>query len=512
MPTTSNIRRRRISFLLRRRFFLVITVVAMVPFGIGYFLANLEVWQASAASADPSKVEAGEEFPGGDATSRKSNQTRNAFSKSSGNLNFKRELNFKVGNGIFKKIWVSAPASTKASDGLGPLYNARSCQRCHLKDGRGHPPKANWPEDDSVSMFLRLSIPPETEEQKALLASHKLNVIPEPTYGGQLQDLSVQGHDAEGKMHITYEEVPVELSGGEHASLRKPTYKVENLGYGPLHPKVMLSPRIAPQMLGLGLLEAIPEAQILANEDKRDKDSDGISGQAQMVWSVKTNKAVLGRFGWKAGNPTVAQQSAGAFAGDMGLSNPLVKGGFGECTQKQTFCRNAPNGETERYSNLEVGQEMFDLVVFYAQNLAVPKRRDHDAPDVLRGKEIFNMVGCSSCHQPKFKTGKLDGAPHLSGQLIWPYTDLLLHDMGEGLADNRPEGVANGQEWRTAPLWGIGLTPIVNGHSFYLHDGRARNLLEAILWHGGEAQAARDAVTQISPEERADLIRFVGSL
>jgi CxxC motif-containing protein (DUF1111 family) len=221
---------------------------------------------------------------------------------------------------------------------------------------------------------------------------------------------------------------------------------------------------------------------------------------------------VLGRFGWKAGNPTVKAQSAGAFEGDIGISNPLARNAWGDCTVKQSRCRKAPNGSSAKLGNVEAGEKFLNLVTFYAQNLAVPRRRNPDSPDVLAGKKLFYEVGCVKCHQPKFKTGALEGQPHLSGQLIWPYTDMLLHDMGEGLSDNRPEGVASGREWRTAPLWGIGLTPIVNGHSFYLHDGRARSLTEAILWHDGEAKGARDAYAGLGQEDRERLVAFVNSL
>jgi CxxC motif-containing protein (DUF1111 family) len=461
---------------------------------------------------DFTRPEAGEEFPGGAATSRKSVDNSNAFSNSSGNMPFRKELDFKVGNGIFRKLWVSAPASTSSSDGLGPLYNARSCQRCHLKDGRGHPPEANFPDDDATSMFLRLSIPPKTQEQRQLLAARKINVIPEPTYGGQLQDFAIQGHDAEGKMHIEYADRPFVFPDGGKVMLRKPAYSVDRLAYGPLHPDAMLSPRVSPQMIGLGLLEAVPEAQIRALADPDDKDGDGISGRPNELWSKDKTRLVLGRFGWKAGNPTVKAQSAGAFEGDIGISNPLARNAWGDCTVKQSRCREAPNGSSAKLGNVEAGEKFLNLVTFYAQNLAVPGRRNPDSPDVLAGKKLFYEVGCVQCHQPKFKTGVLEGQPHLSGQLIWPYTDMLLHDMGEGLADNRPEGLASGREWRTTPLWGIGLTPIVNGHSFYLHDGRARNLEEAILWHDGEAKGARDAYAGLGQEDRERLVAFVNSL
>lgn len=458
----------------------------------------------------PPALEPGEDKPGGAATSRASTDNRNAFSQFSGNMSFSQEFDFKIGNAIFRKTWVSAPSSTKSSDGLGPLYNARSCQGCHLKDGRGHPPSANWPEDTAVSMFLRLSIPPETEEQRQALSSGRVNVIGEPTYGGQLQNFAIQGHRGEGQMHIDYVDVRVSLNGGEIVTLRKPTYSVKELGYGPMHPKVMLSPRVAPPMIGLGLIEAIPEQDIVAKEDPDDKDGDGISGRAQRVWSLENKSVALGRFGWKGGTPSVAQQSAEAFAGDIGIATSLVPRLSGDCTAVQSQCVNAPNGGDK--NGRELADSMFRLVVFYSQNLAVPARRNANSADVLAGKQIFHEIGCASCHHPSYRTGASPGSPHLANQLIWPYTDLLLHDMGDELADNRPEGRATGHEWKTAPLWGVGLTETVSGHSYLLHDGRARNVKEAILWHGGEAKAARDRFSNLPQADRERLIAFVNSL
>jgi CxxC motif-containing protein (DUF1111 family) len=274
----------------------------------------------------------------------------------------------------------------------------------------------------------------------------------------------------------------------------------------------MMSPRIAPPMIGLGLIEAIAEAAIRANADPDDRDKDGISGRPNEVWSVADDHVTLGRFGWKAGAPSIRQQSAEAAAGDIGLSNPLAPQAAGDCTGAQKVCLDAPNGNSERSGGFEIGQELMDLVVFYTQNLAVPLRRGADKPEVLQGKALFNSLGCAACHRPSFTTGTVEGQPQLSNQKIWPYTDLLLHDMGEGLADNRPEGVADGREWRTAPLWGLGLTEIVSGHTFFLHDGRARNVEEAILWHGGEAQAARDGYAKLTKAERKALLAFVNSL
>ena len=222
---------------------------------------------------------------------------------------------------------------------------------------------------------------------------------------------------------------------------------------------------------------------------------------------------MLGRFGLKAGAPTVKEQSAGAFAGDMGLSTPLHPAPWGDCSEAQPTCRDAPHGqESGIRDGLEVDGRSLDLVTFYSRNLGVPERRGVDDPQVLRGKELFHALNCTGCHTPKHVTHRLDGQPEQSFQLIWPYTDLLLHDMGKGLADNRPEGRATGLEWKTPPLWGIGLTAQVSGHTEYLHDGRARSLLEAILWHGGEAQSQRDAVAAMIPEDREALLAFLGSL
>lgn len=456
---------------------------------------------------DFSAPEAFEQNPGGRATVRARTDDE-AFSQHSANLSFEQELEFKLGNGLFKKIWVFSPASTRASDGLGPLYNARSCQRCHVKDGRGEVPLD--PDYRSASMFLRISIPDEPPENMRAISDY-LATAPDPNYGGQLQDFSPPGLAPEYRLRVTYSPQRVELSGGETVDLRVPSYAAADLGYGPLHPQAMLSPRLAPPMIGLGLLEAISTADILANADAADRDGDGISGRANLAWSLEFDQIMLGRFGYKAGMPTLHQQSAAAFAGDIGISTPLFPNPAGDCTHAQTACQTAPHGDGD-LRGTEIDQANMDLVTFYSRNLAVPARRDLDDPEVLRGKEVFYTSGCTGCHTPKFVTQRLTDRPEHSFQLIWPYSDLLLHDMGEGLADHRPEGRATGREWRTAPLWGIGLTGQVNPQATYLHDGRARTLLEAILWHGGEAQPARDRVVDMPPADRAALIRFLESL
>ncbi len=385
--------------------------------------------------ADFEAAEAFEIMQGGAGTSRK-RINRDAYSHSNANLTFEEQATFKVGNGLFKKLWASSPSSTQASDGLGPLYNARSCQGCHLKDGRGRPPRVG---EDAVSMFLRLSIPPQSEAQRQALADKDILLVPEPTYGGQFQTFAVPGLPGEGRFDIDVEEIEVPLDGGEKAVLQKPVYRIRDLGYGDMHPDTMISARAAPPMIGLGLVQAIHPGDIEALADPDDIDSDGISGKVSRV-------------------------------------------------------------------------RVMDLVTFYSENLAVPMRRDVDDPAVLKGKQVFYQSGCPACHQPKFVTSRKAENPAHRFQLIWPYSDFLLHDMGEALADNRPVGDASGQEWRTPPLWGIGLTETVNNHTRFLHDGRARNLLEAVLWHDGEARQARDAVVALPPADRQSLIRFLESL
>jgi CxxC motif-containing protein (DUF1111 family) len=460
-----------------------------------------------APATDFSKPEPFEANSGGAATVR-AIVTSDAFSQHSANMPFEREMDFKLGNALFRKLWVAAPASTLASDGLGPLYNARACQDCHLKDGRGHTPET--PDDSRVSLFLRLSVMggPSPQGIEDWLAT-----LPDPTYGSQLQDLAAPGHAAEGRMDVTWTESPVTLADGTIVTLRAPIYRFADPAYGPPAKGLMLSPRIAPQMIGLGLLEAIPAADILALADPKDTNNDGISGRPQIVPSTEFGTPMLGRFGLKAGAPTVREQSAGAFAGDMGLSTPLHPDPWGDCTAGQPTCVSALDGqEPDVRDGLEVDGESLDLVTFYARNLAVPERRSVADPQVLRGKKVFYTTGCQSCHTPKHVTHRLTDQPEQSFQLIWPYTDLLLHDMGPGLADNRPEGRATGSEWRTPPLWGIGLTATVSGHTQFLHDGRARSLIEAILWHGGEAQSQRDAVIALPTPDREALLAFLESL
>ncbi|WP_318467702.1 di-heme oxidoreductase family protein [Photobacterium leiognathi] len=436
---------------------------------------------------------------GGNTTTPKTGA--NAFSLPASNLPMSKRLDFSVGNSFFRNPWVQAPATTDARDGLGPIFNTNGCQNCHIKDGRGHPPEKD--DMNSVSMLVRMSIPALTDEQKQQLI--KSGVIPEPTYGDQLQDFALPDAKPEGKIALTYTDVPVTFADGEVITLRKPNLSITDLNYGPIADDVMLSARIAPPMIGLGLLEHIPEQTLKSFVAEQAAENKGVSGKLNQVWDVRANKTVTGRFGWKAGQPNLMQQNAAAFNGDIGLTSTLFE--QENCTEKQTICAELPNGGKH-----EASEKVLTFVEFYSQHLAVPARRNINDPQVMKGEKLFADIGCQSCHRTQIKTAKVPERPALSEQMINPYTDLLLHDMGEGLADNRPEFLANGQEWRTPPLWGLGYTEEVNGHTNFLHDGRARSVMEAVLWHGGEAQTSRDKVLQLSKSDRQALVAFLDSL
>ena len=390
----------------------------------------------------------------------------------------------------FEAVFVTAPAVV--NPGLGPIYNNVSCINCHSRDGRGRPPDVD---EGLVSLLFRLSLP-KTED-----SMDGKPPTPVPGFGTQLNNRAIVNADPEGKVKIDYTEQTLTTADGTRVHLRYPNYTVTET-YQPLPEDVEVSPRVAPAVFGLGLLEAIPEDAILAYADEADADGDGISGKPNYVWDVVAQRYTLGRFGWKANQPTLLQQVAAAYNDDMGITTSLfmVENSAG---QSQL---------TEHSATPEVSDEILEVVTFYVQTLAVPARRNVDDPQVKQGEQLFAEAQCASCHIPTLRTGVLAGVPSVSNQTIHPYTDLLLHDMGPELADNRSDFHASGREWRTPPLWGIGLVKRVNGHTNFLHDGRARDLMEAILWHGGEAEASRRAVEQMSKTERDALIAFLESL
>jgi CxxC motif-containing protein (DUF1111 family) len=400
-------------------------------------------------------------------------------------------LRFVTGNAFFKRNWVTAPSSTSDLDGLGALFNARSCSSCHFLDGKGEP---GFEKGQSSALLFRLSIPTEAG-----------GTLAEPNYGNQFNHLSILGVKEEGQVNIEYEELNGTYPDGQSYSLRKPHYTFTNLNYGTMQEDVMVSPRIAPQIIGLGLLEAVDENDILNLADPNDKNSDGISGRPNYVKDFTGDSLELGRFGWKANQPNVKQQVAAAFQGDMGLSSSLFSD-ENETLSQARFINTVTGGYPE------VSDDILERVTLYSQVLAVPKRRDAENQNTLQGQQLFTEIACSSCHNPSFITADHSDIPEFEGEKIYPYTDLLLHDMGEALADHRPDGLATGIEWRTPPLWGVGLVKTVNGHTTLLHDGRARNVEEAILWHGGEAENSKNQFKKLSKIERLNLIAFVNSL
>lgn len=435
-------------------------------------------------------VEPNEELLGGETTVF--DISENAFGLQAPNLEGDNALFFFTGNSLFFQNWVTAPASTTARDGLGPFFNARSCSTCHFKDGRGRAP--NFDGEIDHGLLLRLSIEGTTSTGEN---------NPDPIYKGQLQDQAVPNTSPEGGFTITYTNILVKYPDGNTVTLKKPTYNINNLAYGEMASNIQISPRVGQQLIGLGLLEAIPESTVLNYADEFDSNNDGISGKANYVWNIEKQSFTLGRFGWKANQPTIKQQVAGAFSGDLGITSTLFPE---ENCPEGIDCDDFPNG-----GNPEISDENLDKVTLYSSTLAVPARRNHEDSDVLAGKFLFEKINCTACHLPKLQTGS-HTIPALENQTIRPYTDLLLHDMGDELADNRPDFKANGNEWRTPPLWGLGLIETVNGHTNLLHDGRAQNIEEAILWHGGEAQKSKEDFMNLPLKKRQQLIDFLNSL
>jgi len=432
-------------------------------------------------------------FAGGDTTVFAENNK--AFSRPLANISTLSRREHVVGNSFFNKNWVMAPSSTSSRDGLGPMFNARSCSACHMQDGRGCPPEEG---EEALSLIMRLSVAGADPHGAPL---------PHSIYGGQLSERAIPGASPEGQLRITHEEVIALFGDGESTTLRKPTYEIAGLAYGEIG-DVLTSPRVAPAVHGMGLLEAIPQATLLAKADPDDADGDGVSGRANLVYDVESGKKVMGRFGWKANQPDMRQQVAAAFCNDIGITSSVFPNENNTAIQNERFgLDKLPNG-----GEFELDEKVLSRTTSYLQTIAPPARRDWDKPEVMRGETIFSKIGCAECHTPSHQTDDSSPIKELHGQTIFAYTDLLLHDMGDALADGRPDFEATGSEWRTPPLWGIGLQKVVNGHTCFLHDGRARNLNEAILWHGGEGQASTDAYKELNRDDRAALLAFLNSL
>ncbi len=430
-------------------------------------------------------------LPGGKTTVF--DQSTNAFGLPATNLPIKEHPRFFTGNAFFNTNWVDASSEVNGRDGLGPLFNVRSCSTCHFKDGRGQPPEGN---DIPSGWLMRISIP-GTNEYGGPLG--------DPIYGNQVSVRALPGASPEARVAIRYDVIDGVYPSGETFQLLKPSYTLRDWAYGDPAEALLLSPRVASAVFGLGLLEAVSQEDVLTLADPEDANKDGISGRPNWVWSPSLNATELGRFGWKANKANLMDQTAGAFLGDIGITNALFP--MENHTDAQGLSEKFPSGGDPELSDRDL-----EDVVFYMQTLGVPAARIEDRSSFQEGKALFGRLQCAACHVPELNTSEDYTIAALAGQTIRPYTDLLLHDMGEGLSDNRPDFEASGSEWRTPPLWGIGLFPKVNKHTRLLHDGRARNVEEAILWHGGEAQASKEAFTALTAQQRLSVIRFVESL
>ncbi|WP_440876960.1 di-heme oxidoreductase family protein [Thalassotalea sp. PLHSN55] len=474
-------------------------------------------------TTEPEQPSSTEHLAGGQASVI--NTTADAFSQRSGIMDDVDRIQlFELGDDFFTNPWVAGSASTSSRDGLGGLFNNNACQDCHIRDGRGHAPDED--SDDFGSILFRAAKSDITADQAYQMSQSLMANVGDTSVGGQLQQDAIADVMPEVDLAVTYTHSTVTFDDGYQVELRKPVWQLTSKkaaqGYD-FDADTVFSARVSPGMTGLGLLALVSEQDILANEDINDSDNNGISGKANRVWSIVAENAELGRFGWKAGQPSLLEQSAGAFVNDMGLTSRLHQ--QESCLAHQTDCAQAANGNGDSVNDYdyEVSDKILEAIDFYATHLAVPQRRNAYDDDVKRGKDLFINLGCQGCHTASYTTEYSSEHPELSEQEIYPYTDMLLHDMGEELADftldNQPasaemayEFLATAREWRTPPLWGIGLAQTVDTEATFLHDGRARTILEAVLWHGGEAQTARDNVLKLSSSERADLLAFLSDL
>ncbi len=464
-----------------------------------------------------------EHLSGGQAST--ADNTADAFSERSVNMtDVRRIAKFELGDDFFQNPWVAGSASTSSRDGLGGLFNNNACQDCHIRDGRGHAPDDG--SDDFASILFRAARANISQEQNDAMLGSTMANVGDSSVGGQLQQEAVAGVLAEVDLAVSYESKTMTFADGFEVELRDPIWhlsskrKDEGVDFDD---DTVFSARVAPPMIGLGLLALIDEKTIISQQDVDDTDNNGISGKANYVWSVKDQQVALGRFGWKAGQPSLLEQSAGAFVNDMGLTNQFHQDE--SCLSHQKDCQTTPNGNGDSVNDYdyEVSDTILDAIGFYSAHLSVPQRQNAYDDDVQRGKALFIEAGCADCHTQSYTTEYSPEHPELSVQVIFPYTDMLLHDMGEDLADftidNTPasadvlyEFLASATEWRTPPLWGLGRAKTVDPKASFLHDGRARTIMEAVLWHGGEASVSQQAVLQFDAQQRSDLLAFLNDL
>lgn len=426
-------------------------------------------------------------------------------------LNSKQQLDFWSGFSFFRDPWVAAPSATGNRDGLGPLFNTRSCIACHTAGSRAN--------IDEAGLILPLSL------VVRLGSKDPKNKGVDPVYGGQIQPRAISyrlidseiinklpytDNVGEAWLDKSYSKVQGNFKDGSSYELQKPSYQLTNLAYGDLAPHIGLSVRLAPNIFGMGLLNAIKTADLLKQEDINDGDGNGISAKYNRVPNVLTQAIEVGRFGFKAKQPNLHQQVAAAFRDDIGIINSSFSAET--CTNTQMACNYASEYGGHSLADLEIPDNRLDLTVSFNEFLGVPPARNLQSKSVQAGRTLFYQLNCQQCHTSSYITDESYPVKALANQTIWPYTDLALHDMGEGLADGVYEFEANGREWRTAPLWGIGLQHHTTGQQRFLHDGRARTINEAILWHGGEAESIKKAYTELTKPQRDALIKFIKAI
>lgn len=387
------------------------------------------------------------------------------------------------GRAVFHAQWVP-PGTAGEFTGLGPVFNTESCASCHVGNGRGAPVRA----DDRANTSLVV---------KFAAGDDGVGADTIRRYGNRFNYRAVEGVPAEGDLMVSFEAIEGRFADGERYTLRKPVYGFARLDYGAIEKDALVAVRMAPPIMGLGLLEKVPEDWVKARAAANAASAGPVKGRPNAVWDSINFRMTLGRFGWKADTPNLTRIIAAAFITDMGLTSRLFPSD--NCGELQRACKAAATP-----SRIEVDDATLDAVTQYVASLPPPRP---DA-EVESGRALFASTGCTSCHVPKVPVAMADGT---TGEIA-PYTDLLLHDMGEGLADGMPEAAAMGHEWRTAPLWGLGQARRTPDRAGYLHDGRARSVAEAILWHGGEAAQAREAFTRLDVSSREALLRFLDSL
>ncbi len=423
-----------------------------------------------------------------------SDKNNSLLLKSIDNLNDDEYDKFILGRSFFTIPWVEAPSATTARDGLGPLFNANSCISCHPSNGRGT--LFNKDGFESRALLSKLSIKATASKEHQEFLKYR-GFIPDTIYGGQLSINAIHGIDFEGRVKVDFDEIEVLFSDGEKQILLKPKYSLENLNYGVISKDTNISYRIAPTLNGMGLIELISDEDILKNVDENDNNSDGISGRANYVYSNITKKEELGKYTWKASVSFLKEQIAAAASNDMGITTSIFP--FENCTKAQQKCNDAPKARDK----IDLPDDRLDAIDYYLKNIKsyTPKV----TKEFEEGLEIFEQISCSKCHVSSFETNK--------GFKVYPYSDFLLHDMGEDLSDGRSEFKASEDEWRTAPLWGLALHEKINAEKpRLLHDGRARTFQEAILWHGGEAKNAKENYMNLPKEKREKLIKFLEEL